>query len=247
MCGGLLRSLLLLLTSAVIPIVTATPSSPTAETTSTTATATAPSIFETVLLILISALLPIVRIRRSVATTTILASTAAAASRRAFSAFVEWFSGGTGLHLTLSDKLVLLLTVVLLAHNLQFLVLPLGANLDKLLCKFLILELDENRALEQLLGSAPELDVVDRSILSEESLDVELGCSYLVAETLGVDRSGFGLLLALAIGLVWVLALDGLFAFISLNDKASAVTEGGDDSSVGLESAHSLEGADGLE
>jgi len=126
-------------------------------------------------------------------------------------------------------------------------ILPLGAKFNELLREFFVLELDKDRALEKLFGGAPQLDVVDRTILGEESLNVELGGGNLVTESLNVDTRGLSGLLSIAAGLVGVLSFDGFLALLATDNEAGAFTEGSDDGSVGLESAHSLEGAEGLD
>lgn len=69
----------------------------------------------------------------------------------------------------------------------------LGIKYKEILSSLVILELDENRSLEELIRSAAEANCVCGSIRSEESFNIELRARLLVAEALNIDRSGLGL------------------------------------------------------
>jgi hypothetical protein len=62
-------------------------------------------------------------------------------------------------------------------------------KVKELLGSLLILELDEDRALEELVVGAAETNSIGRTVWSKESFDVELRAGLLIAKTFDIDGS----------------------------------------------------------
>jgi hypothetical protein len=148
-----------------------------------------------------------------------------------------------GLQLSLANHLILLLAVVVLGHDLEFMVLPLrhGIGLDELLGCLLISKGDEDGALEEILVSTTELQALNLTKGGEEALKVELSIRGLVTEALHVDCSSLCLGLGRRHGLVGHLSLDKLLALLALNLQDLAVAQRSDHGAIWLEASHALE------
>lgn len=149
--------------------------------------------------------------------------------------------------LALSDESALLVDVLLLAHDLQIVTLPLRKGIQGQESLGLLgrLKLDEHRTLEQALGGASQTDSVDCLETGKEGLNIELRRRLLVTETLSVDGAGvevaaLGWRVGLATG-------DELLARLAREDEVLAVLEGVDDSLIWLEVAHATKTADDAE
>jgi hypothetical protein len=160
-----------------------------------------------------------------------------------------------GVDATLLDVIVLLVDVLLLAHDRELIVVKfgLGVKLKEGLGALFGLELGEDGALEEAVVGAAQTDGGDRAVGLEELLNLELGLLGLVAEALDVDAAlhvvGAGDLLVL-LGVVAVLVGEGNLAgdLIGLVQvEEFGVGDGLADGRVGLEVAHALEVVDGLE
>lgn len=235
----------------VLGLVTVPATITSAATTTTSATSTAStttsSVLETVLLVVLTSLLPVVLVAaaRIVATTSPASSTLAG-----FPTLVELLGlGVVGLDLSLSDKLVLLVAVSSLAHDLEVMLLPLRGRVcaKELLGLLLIGECNKDGALEETLVCASKLDTLNLAELSKEALEIKLSVGGLVAEALDVNGSGLNLGLGGVERLVRGLALDLLLALLTGDVEDLAVLEGGNDSAVGLECSHALEGVECLD
>ena len=160
-----------------------------------------------------------------------------------------------GVNAALLDVIVLLVDVLLLAHDLQLVVVEfgLGVKLKEGLGALFGLELGEDGTLEEAVVGAAQADGSHGAVGLEELLDLELGLLGLIAEALGVDAAlhvvGAGDLLVLA-GVVTVLVGESdlagdLVGLVQVEEFGGShgIAHGG----VGLEVAHALEVVDGLE
>lgn len=225
---------LLLSVRVAITAASATTATTTSTTATTTATASATSP-ESTLLVLVASLLPVILISRG---------TAAGGSLAKVPALVKLLLRcSVRRQLSLLDQIALLLAVVVLGHDLQVVLLPLGSRVggDELLGRLLIGKCDKDGALEEALVGATELQAIDFTELGKEGLQLELGIGLLVTKALDVDSGSFGLGLGGGHGLVGHLALDGLLAFLSNHLEYLALSEGSNNGAVGLEAAHTLE------
>lgn len=110
----------------------------------------------------------------------------------------------------------------------------------ELLSCFVVLELNKDRALEELLIGTTKTNGVGRAIRSEESLDIELRPRLFIAESLGID--GSGLCSRLWSGrVVCNCALDLLHSLGARNNEEFAVAESCNDGRLWLEALHASE------
>jgi hypothetical protein len=246
--GDLLVAAVLDILLGLIPV-TATIASATTTTTASTssATTTSSSVLEAVLLVVVAALLPVIL----VAAAGVVAATSATSSSLArFPTLVKLLRlSVVGLDLSLLDKLVLLVAVSSLAHDLEVMALPLGGRfcLEELAGLLLIGECNKNGALEEALVCASKLDTLDLTKLGEEALKIKLSVGGLVAKALDVNGGGLDLGLGGVKRLVGGLSLDLLLALLTGEVKELAVLESSNDGAVGLECSHALEGVDSLD
>ena len=244
---SIVTAVLLLL--GLIPVTATIASTTTATTAATTSptSATTSSVLEAVLLIVLASLLPVVLIA---ATGVVTATATASSSLARFSTLVELLRlGVVGLDLSLSDKLVLLVAVSSLAHDLEVVLLPLGRRvcLEELAGFLLIGECDKDGALEEALVCASKLDALNLAELGKEAFEVELSVGFLVTEALDINGGSLNLGLGGVQRLVRGLALDLLLALLARNVEELAVLESGNNGTVGLECSHALEGVESLD
>jgi len=154
-----------------------------------------------------------------------------------------------GLDLSLSDKLVLLVAVSSLAHDLEVMLLPLGRRvcLEELAGFLLIGECDKDGALEEALVCASKLDALNLAELGKEAFEVELSVGFLVTEALDINGGSLNLGLRGVQRLIRGLALDLLLALLARDVEELAVLESGNNGAVGLECSHALEGVESLD
>jgi len=219
----------------------------TATATTTTATpTTATAVFVAVLLIITVLLVVAVAIVTVAASTTTSTTTGTALPTLEESRL----AAGAGLNDALLNLAILLLQVVDLLHDDQrFLaVLPsrLRIQLDKGVRELGALELYEDGALEGVISRATQLNHLNRTVRSEEGLNVELRRRLLLAEALDIDAGLQAALLRFGRRLVGNLALDDLLALRTGDLEEVALAQSGHDGAVGLELPHALEAADGL-
>ena len=117
----------------------------------------------------------------------------------------------------------------------------LGLEIEKLLASLNILELDEDRALEQFHIGATKANRVNWSVWGEESFDVELRAGLFISETLGVDRSSlrWG---PFDVRVVCKFALDFFETFWASNFEELTFSESCNNSTDGLEALHAAKG-----
>ncbi|KAI6770927.1 hypothetical protein HG531_009782 [Fusarium graminearum] len=231
----------------LIPVTTTIASTTTATATTTTATtATSSSVLEAILLVVVAALLPVVIVTAA----GVVTATSAASGLAGFPALVKLLRlGVVRLNLSLLNKLVLLVAVGTLAHDLEVMVVPLGGRLclEELVGLLLIGECNKDGALEETLVCASKLDTLDLAKLGKEALKIKLSVGGLVTKALDVDGGGFDLGLGGVQRLVRGLALELLLTLLTGEIEELAVLEGSNDGAVGLECSHALEGVDGLD
>lgn len=211
-------------------------------------------LLEAALLVLVAALppVPLVFAVTTVTTTTTTSATATTTTASGPTALAS--AAGAGEDLAGLDVGDLLVAVLLLALDNELLPLPLGllGELQEGLLLVLVGELDEDTGLEGLVLGAAQADGLDGTVGLEEGLDVELSGRLLiaeVAEALGVDAAGHGLVLKDLDGIGVVVGVDGLgqgdFALdggvVVRQLHGLRVLEGLDDGLEGLEAAHALE------
>jgi hypothetical protein len=150
------------------------------------------------------------------------------------------------------DIVNLLLTILLLAHDLKCLALViwLGIFLKELLRRLVVVELNKDTALEGLVVMATQTHSVGGAELSEESFNVELCAGGLFTETFGVDAAWhstvFEDLDRIGIGPVVKLSRERIFAahafVVFAQLKEGRFAHGVDNGLEWLEVAHTLEG-----
>lgn len=149
------------------------------------------------------------------------------------------------LNLAILDLLCLLIHVLLLWHDFQSVLgLPerLGVKLEERIRSLFVLELDKDRALEELLLGATEANRVGGTVWGEESFDVKLRAGLLIAKTLCVDGSRLGLG-SWGSGIICEFTPDFFETFGTSNFEELAISEGGNNSRMGTEALHATEGA----
>ena len=223
---------------AIAVVATTTSARSTTATTTTTTTASASTTSPCTTAVAAASLVPAASI-----VPVVVVATAAVAS---------W---GVWTDASLLDVLDFVIDVLLLALDLEFLVLELWlwVQLEEILRFVLCGKLDKDAALEVAVGLAAQTDGVDGAVDGEELFNVELCRLGLLAEALGVDAAGHGLVLVDLAVLVNVVG-----EFVRKRDLArdAAVVgnvehgrglDGVDDCRVWLEVAHALEVVDDLE
>ena len=218
--------------------------------TAATATATptaAAAVLVAALLIIVVLLVVVVVAVAAVATSATTATTAGTA----LPALEECrLAAGAGLDDALFDLAIFFLQVVDLLHDDQRLlaVLPsrLRIQLDKGVRELGALELDKDGALEGVIGRATQLNHLNRTVRSEEGLNVELCRRLLLAEALDIDAGLQAALLRLGRRLVGNFALDDLLTLETGDLEEVALAQSGHDGAIGLELPHALEAADRL-
>jgi hypothetical protein len=234
--------LVLLLVSITTTIASTTATATTSSTSSTTSTTSATSsVLEAVLLVVVPSLLPVV-VAFPWTTTTSSLTGLLALVKLARVAVV-------GFDLSLSDEIVLLVAVSTLAHDLEVMVVPLGSrvHLDKFVGLLLVGKCDEDRALEEVLVRASELEALNLAELGKEALEIELSVGSLVTEALDVNGSSLDLGFGGGHGLIRGLALDLLLALLAGEVEDLAILESSNDGAVRLECSHALERVDSLD
>jgi hypothetical protein len=134
---------------------------------------------------------------------------------------------------------------LLFSHNLQRLALPewLRVKSKEGISSGIIRELDEDRALEQLLWSATKANRVGGTIWGKESFNVKLRARLLVTKTFGVDGSRLGLG-ARGIRVVWLSAFNFFKTFWTSNFEEVAVSERSNNRTNWFEASHTTESTD---
>jgi len=107
-------------------------------------------------------------------------------------------------------------------------------------CELIVLELNEDRALEELLIGAAKANLVEGTVRREEGFDVELRARLFIAEALCIDWTRLGL--GSRNGrIIWNSTLDFFETLWTSNLEELTISESGDDSRDWLEALHTLE------
>jgi hypothetical protein len=238
---GLVLLLVSITTTIASTTATATTSSTSSTSSTTSTTSATSSVLEAVLLVVVPSLLPVV-VAFPWTTTTSSLTGLLALVKLARVAVV-------GFDLSLSDEIVLLVAVSTLAHDLEVMVVPLGSrvHLDKFVGLLLVGKCDEDRALEEVLVRASELEALNLAELGKEALEIELSVGSLVTEALDVNGSSLDLGFGGGHGLIRGLALDLLLALLAGEVEDLAILESSNDGAVRLECSHALERVDSLD
>jgi hypothetical protein len=150
------------------------------------------------------------------------------------------------------DVLDLLVTVLLLAHDLQLLAIVgrFGVTLKELLRSLFRVEFHEDTSLERLVLGSTQTHSIRSPILGKELLNIKLCTGLLLTEPLSIDRAGLSTILKhldlIRIGAVVEGGGEGLTAahagVVFAEFEEGAFAHGFDDGGEGLEVAHALEG-----